>query len=540
MKSAADPRLVLIAAVLSLLAALAAASVAVLGLPPQQLAPRLWQGYYTVLASPSERLPAFAAALQRRPGIAAVVSRYTSPASFNTFDGFTTLPIAGLAARLDPQDPRYDPYLRRLEAYFRSGAGAASPEVMYIRCDRSPAWLLALFARLPEARGLRLQLLGLGWAAALRLALFCAFGALLVARQRGYCLRLLSAAAALPWLPTVCFGSTLSLLAALAFLPLWPALLASAYHGLRERLFAPARRGPGLLEEGVFFRGRPSSLPRASLRFLPRLLALAALFLLLKRAGQPLGAVVLAAASGVLLLPLMYAALALELAFYEHVPFLPVPILDPSRGGSDARPAERTAALLMICLALISLPLLGLGSRLNPRIVPAPARSAVQGAGLSWAALEALARETRGRGLPDLADYLTHQAYQEGLAFGRPYTFPSLGERVSIPSFERGPNGQGIVRADRVVLRYPDAWLARTLENAPAGSVARLLADQGQAVPVRPRNFGALSLDAPTVATYLCVALLLGLLLFPRVFDLTATLLCVNRGLALTRRQHAI
>jgi hypothetical protein len=537
MKSGADARLVLIVAVVALVAALAAVGAAVLGMPPEQLAPRLWRGYYTVLAGPSAGLPPFAAALAGHPGIDAVVSRYTSPASFNTFDGFATLPVAGLAARLDPQDPRYDPYLRGLEAYFRNAQEGGSQEVMYIRSDRSPAWLLALFARLPEARGLRLRLLETGPAAALRLALFCAFGALLVARQRGLELRLLSAAAALPWLPVIYFGSALSLLASLALLPVWPALLASVHPFLRERVFAPSRRHQGPVGEGLPATSRPG-VSRAAVRLLPPLLAVAALFLLLKRAGQPLGAAALAGASGLLLLPLLYAAVTLRLAFCQHVPFLPVPILARGQGRSRGRPGVQTAALLMICVAVLSLPLLALWSRLEPRIVPAPA--APTGADLSWASLEALSLDSQAGVLPDLADYVSHQAYQEGLAFGRPYTFPSLGERVVIPSFARGPDGQGVVRADRVVLRYPDAWLARTLDNAPEGSVARLLVDQAQAVPVHLRNAGVPALGAPALALCLCVALALGFLLLPAEFDLTALRLCANRGFALRRRQHAL
>lgn len=543
MRMRIDPRAVLAVAAFALLASLAGIALAVWGMPPEQLAPRLWRGYFTVLCRPAEGVPALAAALQGRKGVQAVVSRYTSPASFNSFDGFASVPVAALAERLDAGDPRFDPYLRGLGEFFRTTENGRSREVIYVRSERSAVWLLALLARLPEARGLRLRVLELGPAALLRLCLLCVFAALLVVGQEGWQLRLLTAAAVLPWVPVVTLGSALLLPAALALLPLWPALLGAAVPFFEERLYAGAarrRRRPA----APVSRRAPGSARGPALRLGGCLLAAAAVFIVLHRAGQPLGTLSLAAASGVLLVPLTYALLTLQMLRAEHVPFVPVPVaLTPRRraGGGGRNPGLAPAALAVI---LLCLPLLYVSQRLQPGGVPAPSAAAGP-SGLSWAALQALDRDRRVGALPDLAAYLSHRAYQEGLAFGRPYAFPSPGERLVIPSFARTPDGEEVIRADRVALRYADTWLERTLAGAAESSVARLLVEQGQATRVereRGGERGAGPAAAALAAAALCLcAALVTCLLSP--FDprgLTLPRLCAKRGLALGRRQHIV
>jgi hypothetical protein len=166
-------------------------------------------------------------------------------------------------------------------------------------------------------------------------------------------------------------------------------------------------------------------------------------------------------------------------------------------------------------------------------------------AGLSWTGLRSLARDgaagrqaAAGGDLANLADYISHRAFQEGLAFARPYSFPSPEERLVIPSFLEGAQGPELVRADTVALRRDEAWLGRTLAGAPAGSVARLLVDQGRAVPVRLQPARGLGVGAAAALLYGIVVLFLGLLLLPQEYDLTAWPLCVKRGVAFRRRRH--
>jgi hypothetical protein len=87
------------------------------------------------------------------------------------------------------------------------------------------------------------------------------------------------------------------------------------------------------------------------------------------------------------------------------------------------------------------------------------------------------------RALPNLADFLAHSAYQQSLAFQRPYRFPAPGERVYVSTYAAA--GAGYLQSRRVALRFSESWLSRTLASAAPGSVERMLVDQGRAGVVR-------------------------------------------------------
>ena len=97
--------------------------------------------------------------------------------------------------------------------------------------------------------------------------------------------------------------------------------------------------------------------------------------------------------------------------------------------------------------------------------------------------LAAMARFSAGAGarLPVLGDYVTHLAYQQTLAVGRPYRLPAPDERVTVDHYRRTADGR-VVRERREVARFTEQWLAAALAGAPAGSVAALLAAQGSLV----------------------------------------------------------
>ena len=105
-------------------------------LPADWFLSRAWRGYYTVNAGPSarERLALL--------GPAGVVSRRTATVSFNAFSGHQTVVVADLAGRLDPADPRRDPYLTNVEGYFQSRDGAG--ERAFLRTGRQPLVQLKL------------------------------------------------------------------------------------------------------------------------------------------------------------------------------------------------------------------------------------------------------------------------------------------------------------------------------------------------------------------------------------------------------------
>ena len=118
-------------------AAVLTLSLSILMLSPERIARRMWKKYYTLHIEKSETAEQLILQILESRRFEAVVSRYTSQTSFNTFDGFVSVPIHRVADRLDPLDPRFDPYMQRLGKLFSIDSGR-SWEVVYLLSDRNP------------------------------------------------------------------------------------------------------------------------------------------------------------------------------------------------------------------------------------------------------------------------------------------------------------------------------------------------------------------------------------------------------------------
>lgn len=99
----------------------------------------LWsQPPWSSLLVPEEREAEFLALLQQAE--VPVLSWSRAVVEVSAFDGLETIPLAHLSRRLTPQDPRWDPWLRSVSAWFRPEGGLV------------PLWVPS--ERLSEARQL--------------------------------------------------------------------------------------------------------------------------------------------------------------------------------------------------------------------------------------------------------------------------------------------------------------------------------------------------------------------------------------------------
>jgi hypothetical protein len=140
--------------------------------------------------------------------------------------------------------------------------------------------------------------------------------------------------------------------------------------------------------------------------------------------------------------------------------------------------------------------------------------------------------------LPDISDYLTHRAFQEGFLYGRSYRFPLLDERVGISSYSSG-SGEAVERQFQEVIVFSEAWFDDLLarEN-PAGMVGLWLR-QGTPVGSALVKQDLLSFNRASLARHLIICLVFGL---PMVFlnnRLTPQLLYGIKSLTLRRKQQA-
>ena len=126
--------------------------------------------------------------------------------------------------------------------------------------------------------------------------------------------------------------------------------------------------------------------------------------------------------------------------------FDPVPIVK----NATAPAAPGQAGFVLVFLVILA----SAGITLS-RSAPVPTPVTAPGVrDYSWESLALLSRQPSGSRLPDMSDFVTHEAYQQTLAFGRPWRLPGRDERVYVREFimndhggvhRRGPaDGQGV------------------------------------------------------------------------------------------------
>ena len=371
---------------------------------------RLWRGYQTVLVRVGGSVEgAFAGALDRLgPG---VVSAGTTTVDFYDFSGMARVRLSDLPRRLDPQDPRRDPYMDRMAGYFTVTTGEADWRAAYIPARSSS---LALFLRLrellgaPGARAWRLVEFDpveklLAAASAVGVALILAFSS--ARRRRGTIL--LSLLGSIIWIPALLGGGPSILALCLAALFAW---LALAHEWLS------------------FVRGEAADASRtirALVAFGGVSVVGAALFLALT--GYSPGNLALSLSPllcSLVLLASVPPFCAVADAWRRRRVRVPVPRVHP---GADPR-RGRSLALIV---GLFSLATIGLLPLARGGAFPAPI-PLFGVRDFSWQAAARLQARGSADRLPDFSDLVAHAAYQQALGLGRRWSFPRRG-RAGLP-----------------------------------------------------------------------------------------------------------
>lgn len=417
---------------------------------------QLWRGYYTVLVSGDVSASAIQDRL-RRAGLSAITAE-NSLVRFDDFSSEASVPVGELASRFDSLDPRYDPYMRAVGAYFHTGLW----NIFYVRISGPPPVAVAALSR---------ALYGVKWKSAdlnRGVSFFCltllAFMALAVLfrtrRPRAATLALL--AGLLPWLPAALNGSFAGTLAGSLLYLGWSSVLDLGYPLLRY-----------YLDYRVVERGR--------------LIPIGGILLSMLFAASVLSAVDPRLLESVIRGSAFLVSIGLGLAVYElwrrerrqHRLFFPLRILTGARTRRLLPTGSLGAAwIALLLLASPAIAFVNWSAGVDiptPVVYPGVARN-------SWDSLGRIWQSGSDRGLPNLADYVAHRAYQAGLSFGESYSFPMPGERVYERHYSR--EGNRVVNRLVVVKVYSRAWFRRILTGA--GGVVRLIEDQpGVIVPTR-------------------------------------------------------
>jgi len=446
-----------------------------------------WRGYHVLLIRGAPADARDRAAVVHRFG-PAVVADTTAQVEFWDFTGIAKIPVASLSDRLDAQDPRFDRYMEGLSGYFRQAEGAQQWSLLYVPATLSAArTYLELCATLGIPWRGSWQLVdfrpGISLVAIACLAAFALFLSFSLEKSRRTGAAI-SAAVVVFWLPFLLSGGVARLALCLALVGAWfPVMrVLVVLHAWDERLLGEARQ-PILVYGCV---------------------AIVGIFLLAITEGASLmlflGFFCSLLASVVLLAGVAQLWGRLPRSRRRRSAFDPIPIVRPTGGSSRGR----SVALFAVVIGIIAVGLLPLAAG---RAIPTPQRTP----GVhdySWRSLATLARQNHPQSLPDVSDLVTHEAYQESLAFGRPWELPGEDERVYEREYLIGPGGDMLSRL-RTVKVFDATWLASVLRGSRPGSLESLLLAQGRPVAVVLRGPSSTLLREMPLSLLVMAALLM-------------------------------
>lgn len=400
---------------------------------------RVWPGWYVLITDQQEDPRKWEPVLLSA-GIEEVLHRNNLMVSYPAGLKRAEVPLAELSTKLIPEDPRWDPYLRRLPRLFADRTG--EKQLIYLKSsislwelrealqknlkDSSLSWQLAEW-------NLTMPLMALGFGLIYLLVLTALFP-----REAFYVFL-----GSLAWIPMIFHSGGALISLALALHSLWIAWISRA-----RRLLPRGRRRPG------------SSFWWTAFTLVAGHLAALAVLVI---QGKGVFLLLSAAVSEVFLFILLERENILVPA--GHSLFEPL-ILCPWRSRETQRSRWQRSSFLLLPLLLF--PLIPLTGRDGGEsfTIPRPrgfSREGGQGERIEnpFRRIQKAASDDSEQPLPQISGYVAHRAYGEGYLFGREYGMPRENEELRLDWFSRG-EGE-LRRENRVVVRYDQAWLAGIL-----------------------------------------------------------------------------
>jgi|GEM_PF-1077442 len=417
----------------------------------------IWRGYQTLLLRGRAAQPESMAALVARLG-PGVVSEITSTVEFWDFSGLSMAAYIDLDRRLDPSDPRRDRYIDGASSYFRATGPGGEWRVAYVPAVQTS---FRLWLRISAAAGVPFQgewrlvefdpmekLLSL--AAVFGLAVLLA----LAQEERRRAALAFALAGALLWTPFLLSGGLARFALALILLPTWFPLMRADIplrgdDTVRARLKRPLIIYGCTAAAGFMLIMVTSGFSGSNLAGFLSPFGLSILMLLLPAVTRDAGG-----------------------RFHRRTIFEPVPIVRPRSDALRSRPVA------FLCAA-VSLVLVGLLFFERGPALPGP-YTVRRTHDFSWDAVDRMKQAGHAATLPDFLGLVTHAAFQETIAFGRPWRPPEKDERVYVREFVLNPVTGATVARQKVVKVFDATWLDSVQRRSRHGSLGALFYAQGR------------------------------------------------------------
>ncbi len=480
---------------------------------------QVWRGYQVALIEQSAGIDIEALAAElRKAGFSRIISYNDQQVTLFRYFGESrihTVKLQALPQLLEPQDPRYDDYLKGLPNYFQGKLDGRKAAVLYLEHPDKDIGAVLEGRRVLEDLGVPYYLSGID---PLRHSVLwlCAGITLLTVMllfPRKHRIR----GTLLVWTVGAIAPLAGSVRISMSSFTWWTA------HLIGWTLFM-AWAGPAIKR---YFN--TESEDRFVVRTMKKNIVLYFGFVLIGVAAGQIGHIsnfgsdwrvwLIFAGQSALTLCIQAGLLYAFFGFHKklsqrqlHSLFIPIPIT-ASRQVSDFSIRVRTAVFVFVAgvIPLTVLPIIGESAALAAEY-PMPVQSTAETDSnrtgthalqaeeppVSWEELSAAARSQNGgtdnnrsagapRGfnsqLPDLTDYLKHRAFQEGYFYGRSYSFPEPGEKITVPVYRR--EGIEVFTRDKVVKMFTDEWYKDIIGFAYNNGVPRILLAQGTPVQVQ-------------------------------------------------------
>jgi len=430
-----------------------------------------------------------------------IVCRDSEQVHLFTYRGEMSIPYRQVGELLEPEDPRYDPYLRGLSGYFEGSINGRPAEVFYIAgtSEQNHRWKQTIHDL--EESGILYSVPGREESVdILYLALIFLNAGILIflLPQKSRMLFLSGAAAVFVLSDAVSFPLFTLLMAQVigwALFCEWagisfPRHFNIGYSFLRRDL--KTRIAGYILITGIGLTVALTSLRYSS-----------AVSIVFHWANT-------AAIHGILAC-FYYRWTRRKVGKQHHTLFFPIPM---SRGKRNSSGRVLRFVLLLTTLAVLPVFVVFHYDSADDRqiIYPQPV-SDLRYRDFQWEDLKEWKKEKgseklSGELLPDICDYLSHRAYQQGYLYGRKFSFPYKGEELSVKVYEK--QGLKIFGKDKVFKMFTEKWYEDIISDASKSGVSRLLFAQNGSVQIAQRKINTFRIPTHTILGYIALFLVIG------------------------------
>ncbi|MCX7788926.1 MAG: hypothetical protein N2442_14650 [Spirochaetes bacterium] len=425
--------------------------------------PSRWKGYYLVLLDGKADLAQTILQL-KTAGFHEVLSSVTAPVLIQSFSHLESVYVSQLRTRLQPEDPRFDGFLSKIERVFQTESSEG--HVVYLPIHYHPLYVFyRLSTLLPDRKCLLAdwdfyRSLGL-------LVLFILFVLFQTIRTSTY--RWAKILTGIPWVPVILQGNLMGFILTVWCYQVFSTILDSLWGEVEQYLYYHKRTGIDAIIS----------------KTLNHFVLMAGVLVLIADTSVIIGIVfgsVLSLGIGMELILVQFYHLNLR----EHRIFLPLPIL-PSHWKETKR-SVLYGSLILISVAplLYMMPIQG-----GQQQIPSPRGSTIHRFWGTRSAYRDLWVLHKKDPLPNLSDFMVHVKYQREFPYGATYEFPSPEEELSYPRFRE--EGGKLTFWNETIVRYDKTWYNQTLHGAKKDKLGNLFYRQGARITVWEPIFKRLS-----------------------------------------------